>query len=318
MTSTLNDVRAPEAIVALPPKRRRSGIRSWVSRGGISAILFAVPVVLIFVYFSWGPIISSLVMAWQKTNLVDPATWVGMSNFTYVLGDPLLPKAALNTLYFVVLAIIFGFPIPLFLAVFMAELRGRNKAVYSALSYLPAVVPPVVAVLLWQTFYNPSATGTFNDILGWFGIAPLTWLSSTALAMPAIVLEVTWASAGSTVIIYLAALSSVRPELYEAAELDGSGIWSRIWHITLPQIRGIILIMFLLQIIGTAQVFTEPYIFTGGGPNNATTTVLLMIYRYAFVNNDYGAATALSFLLALVLAVFSIIYQFATRKWSIN
>ncbi|MFC4243413.1 carbohydrate ABC transporter permease [Gryllotalpicola reticulitermitis] len=298
--------------------RRRLTLRAWFARGGLSPILFAIPVVLIFLYFSWGPIISSLLMAWQKTNLVTPASWVGLSNFQYVLSDPILPKAALNTLYFVVLAIVFGFPVPLFLAVFMAELRGRNKTVYSALSYLPAVVPPVVAVLLWQTFYNPSNTGVFNEILHWFGLGPFTWLSSQAMAMPSIVLEVTWATAGSTAIIYLAALSSVRAELYEAAELDGAGIWSRVWHVTLPQIRGVILIMFLLQIIGTAQVFTEPYIFTDGGPNNATTTVLLLIYRYAFINNDYGAATALSFLLAIVLALFSVAYQISTRKWSTN
>jgi multiple sugar transport system permease protein len=316
MTRVLNTARP----VRRPAQtsRRRLTVRAWVARGGISPILFAIPAVLVFLYFSWGPIINSLLMAWQKTNLVTAPSWVGLSNFQYVLSDPILPKAALNTLYFVVLAIVLGFPVPLFLAVFMAELRGRNKNLFSALSYLPAVVPPVVAVLLWQTFYNPSSTGMFNQILSWFGLGPFAWLSSQSMAMPAIVLEVTWATAGSTAIIYLAALSSVRAELYEAAELDGAGIWSRVWHVTLPQIRGVILIMFLLQIIGTAQVFTEPYIFTDGGPNNATTTVLLLIYRYAFINNDYGAATALSFLLALVLALFSVAYQISTRKWSTN
>jgi multiple sugar transport system permease protein len=296
----------------------RSGARSlttWYRSGGLSAVLFAVPLVLTFLYFSWGPIVRGLVLSFQKNNLVTAPEWVGMANFSYVLTDPQLPQAALNTLYFAALALLFGFPVPLFLAVFVSELRTTGW-LYNVLSYLPAVVPPVVAILLWTFFYDPSTAGVFNSILGWFGIGPFAWLNSQSLAMPAIVLEATWAGAGATSIIYLAALTGVRTELYEAAELDGAGIWSRIWHVTLPQIRGIIFIMMLLQLIGTFQVFTEPFLFTGGGPNNATTTILLLIYRYAFVNGDFGAATALSVLLAGVLCLLSVAYHFVTRRWS--
>ncbi|MFF1819441.1 carbohydrate ABC transporter permease [Kribbella sp. NPDC058245] len=299
-------------------KQSRSGTRSvatWYRSGGLSAVIFAVPLVLTFLYFSWGPIVRGLVLSFQKNNLVTPPEWVGMANFSYVLTDPQLPQAALNTLYFAALALVFGFPVPLFLAVFVSELR-KTGWLYNVLSYLPAVVPPVAAILLWTFFYDPSAAGVFNSILGWFGIGPFAWLNSQSLAMPAIVLEATWAGAGATSIIYLAALTGVRTELYEAAELDGAGIWSRIWHVTLPQIRGIIFIMMLLQLIGTFQVFTEPFLFTGGGPNNATMTVLLLIYRYAFVNGDFGAATALSVLLAGVLCLLSVAYHFVTRRWS--
>ncbi len=306
----------PTGGASAPSRRPRTrSFRAWRSRGGLAAILFAVPALIVFGYFSWGPMISALVMSFQHNNLVDPSSWVGIGNFSYVLQDPLLPKAVLNTLWFTTLALIFGFPLPLFLAVFMSEIRRRGW-IYNVLSYLPVVIPPVVAILLWKVFYDPSAKGLFNSILGGVGLGPFPWLNSTGSAMPSIVLEATWASAGSTVIIYLAALTSVRADLYEAAELDGSGIWSRVWHITLPQIRGVILVMLLLQIIGTMQIFTEPYIFTGGGPQNATTTVLLMIYNYAFVNNDYGAATALSVMLAVVLGIFSLIYQLLTRRWS--
>jgi len=299
-------------------KQSRGGTRSlstWYRSGGLSAVLFAVPLVLTFLYFSWGPIVRGLVLSFQKNNLVTAPEWVGMANFSYVLTDPQLPQAALNTLYFAALALLFGFPVPLFLAVFVSELRTTGW-LYNVLSYLPAVVPPVVAILLWTFFYDPSTAGVFNSILGWFGIGPFAWLNSQSLAMPAIVLEATWAGAGATSIIYLAALTGVRTELYEAAELDGAGIWSRIWHVTLPQIRGIIFIMMLLQLIGTFQVFTEPFLFTGGGPNNATTTILLLIYRYAFVNGDFGAATALSVLLAGVLCLLSVAYHFVTRRWS--
>ena len=298
-----------------PASQSGRSLSTWFRSGGLSSIVFALPLVLTFLYFSWGPIVRGLVLSFQKNNLVTTPEWVGWSNFSYVLTDPQLPHATQNTLYFALLALIFGFPVPLFLAVFISELRSTGW-LYNVLSYLPAVVPPVVAILLWKIFYDPGTSGLFNSVLGWFGIGPFAWLNSPDLAMPAIVLEATWAGAGATAIIYLAALTGVRNELYEAAELDGAGIWRRVWHVTIPQIRGIILIMMLLQLIGTFQVFTEPFLFTGGGPDNATTTILLLIYRYAFINGDFGAATALSVLLALVLCVLSVVYHFLTRRWS--
>ena len=139
--------------------------------------------------------------------------------------------------------------------------------------------------------------------------------------MPSLVLEATWAAAGGSIIIYLAALLSVPPELYDAAEVDGASIWRKIWHVTLPQLRGVIFIMLILQVIATAQVFLEPFLFTGGGPDNSTVTVLLLIYRYAFQNSlggNYGEATALSLMLAIVLAVLSFVYFKVTERWSTN
>ncbi len=216
------------------------------------------------------------------------------------------------------LALIFGYPIPLVAAVLMSEVR-RFRGLFSALAYLPVVIPPVVAVLLWKTFYDGSETGVFNTILGWVGLGPYGWLQSQTTAMPSLVLEATWANAGATVIIYLAALTAVNPELYEAASVDGASLWRKVWHITIPQLRGVLLVTMILQIIGTAQVFLEPYLFTSGGPANSTLTVLLLIYDYAFGNSlggDYGKATALSLMLAVFLALFSWAYLRATRSWS--
>ena len=247
-----------------------------------------------------------------------PAAWVGLDNFQYVLNDPLFPIAVRNTAYFALLALVFGYPIPLVAAVLMSELR-RRRGLYSVLAYLPATLPPVVAVLLWKTFYDGSPTGVFNTILGWIHLGPYPWLQSQQTAMPSLVLESTWANAGGTVIIYLAALTGVNRELYEAASVDGASLWRKVWHITIPQLRGVLLLTMILQIIGTAQVFLEPYLFTSGGPNNATVTVLLMIYNYAFGNSlggDYGNATALSLMLAAFLAVFSLVYLRVTRSWS--
>jgi len=288
-----------------------------VRSGGLVTLLFAAPMIFVFAVFSWWPILQSLWMAFQKTNLIT-YQFVGLDNFVNVLTDPVLARAVVNTLYFAFLALIFGFPLPIFMAVLMSEVK-RMKGLYSALAYLPVVVPPVVAVLLWQFFYSASPTGVFNTMLGWVGIPPQPWIQNAVQAMPSLVLEATWAGAGGSIIIYLAALLAVPPELYDAAEVDGASIWHKIWHVTLPQLRGVIFIMLILQVIATAQVFLEPFLFTGGGPNNSTVTVLLLIYRYAFENSlggKYGEATALSVMLALFLAAASFLYFKATQKWS--
>ena len=314
MTTVARPAHAPA------PARRRSARTpvTWLRGGGLGNLLFLLPVLLIFGVFSWFPIVRAAVMSVQQTNLVAAPNFVGLDNFRSVLADPLLWTAVKNTGYFALLALVLGYPLPLILAVAMSEVR-RFKGIYSALAYLPVVVPPVVAVLLWKFFYDGSSTGVFNTILGYVGMGPFPWLQNASSAMPSLVLEATWAGAGGTVIIYLAALTSVPAELYDAAEVDGASVRQKVWHVTLPQLRGVLFITLILQIIGTAQVFLEPFLFTSGGPANSTLTVLLLIYDYAFANSlggDYGSATALSVMLAAVLAVLSVGYFRVTRSWS--
>ncbi|MCU1476118.1 MAG: transporter permease [Subtercola sp.] len=307
-------------VAATPRARRRRTPLTWFRGGGLANLLFLLPMLIVFGLFSWYPIVRAVIMSFQKTNMVQAATWVGLDNFVKVLHDPLFYTAVHNTAWFAVLALIFGYPVPLIAAVMMSEVR-RSRGMFSALAYLPVVVPPVVAVLLWKFFYDASPTGVFNTILGWVGLGPYPWIQDATWAMPSIVLEATWAAAGGTVIIYLAALTAVAPELYDAAEVDGASIWRKIWHVTLPQLRGILLITLILQVIGTSQVFLEPFLFTDGGPANSTVTVLQLIYRYGFQNSlggNYGAATALSVMLALFLALLSFVYFRLTRRWSQN
>ena len=305
--------------IAKQRRRVRFAPVDWVRGGGLAALLFALPMLLIFTAFSWYPIVRLVVLSFQQTNLIDPPTWVGLDNFREVINDPLFMTAVRNTAYFTLLALIFGYPIPLVAAVLISESR-RFRGVYSALVYLPVVIPPVVSVLLWKyVFYEPSSVGLFNTVLGWFHLGPYGWLQSPGTAMPALVVESTWANAGTTVIIYLAALTAVDTDLYDAASVDGAGIWRKIWHVTLPQLRGVLLVTLMLQLIGTAQVFLEPFLFTSGGPANATLTVLLLVYQYAFGNSvgvAFGEAAALSLMLAVFLAVFSVVFMRLTRSWS--
>ncbi len=308
---------ADRDVMAGVGSKRLPRVHARFSRDGLGTLVFVLPLLVIFGAFSWFPIIRAFVMSVQETNLVSEPTFVGLRNFARVVADPLFATAVGNTAWFALLALIIGFPIPIILAVIMSE--ARRKGLLSALAYLPVVVPPVVAVLLWRFFFDASPNGVFNTILGWIGLGPLPWLQTAASAMPSIVIEATWAGAGATVIIYLAALLTVPPELYDAAEVDGASIWQKIWHVTLPQLRGVIFLTLILQLIATAQLFTEPFLFTGGGPANSTTTVLLLIYKYAFQNSlggEYGMAAALSVMLAAFLAVFTAGYFWLTRSWS--
>ena len=320
---------ADRAIAVTGSERRRGAIasvaaaltpvrRPRITRDGLSTFALLLPFLVIFGVFSWFPIVRAFVMSVQETNLVSVPTFVGLDNFARVLADPQLGIAVRNTAYFALLALVFGFPVPIVLAVLISETR-RHRGLYSALAYLPVVVPPAVSVMLWRFFYDAGPNGVFNTILGWVGLGPLTWLQQAGTAMPSIVIEATWAAAGGTVIIYLAALLSVPPELYEAAEVDGASIWQKVRYITLPSLRAVLFVTLILQLIATAQLFTEPLLFTGGGPANATLTVLLLIYRYAFQNSlggDYGMAAALSVMLAAFLAVFTAVYFRLTRAWS--
>lgn len=293
-------------------------LASWTRGGGLSALLFGLPMLVLFAAFSWYPIGRAIIMAFEHTNLGGGSSWVGLSNFVTAWHDPLAWKAARNTAYYAFLALLFGFPVPIVAAVLISEMR-RNRALTAALVYFPVIVPPVVGVLLWKFFYNANASGLFNTVLGWVHLGPYPWIQSASSAMPSLVLEATWAYAGGTVVIYLAAITGVNTDLYEAASLDGASVWRKIFHITLPQLRGVILVMMILQIIATAQIFTEPFVFTGGGPSNSTLTILLYIYQLAFGNSvgaSYGEATALSLMLAIFLAIFSLIYLRLTRSWS--
>lgn len=315
--SVHTSVRQQSRVASARAQRRHNPI-TWVQRGGLTTLVFLLPLLIIFGVFSWTPIVEAVVMSFQKTNLVTAPVFVGWDNFVAVFRDPVFWIAVRNTGYFAALALIFGYPIPLVAAVLMSEVK-RMKGFYSVLAYLPVVIPPVVSVLLWKIFYDASPNGVFNSILGWVGIPPQPWIQDAATAMPSLVLEATWAGAGGTIIIYLAALTSVSPDLYDAAEVDGASIWGKIWHVTMPQLRGILFITLILQIIATAQVFLQPFLFTGGGPVNSTTTILLLIYQYAFTQSlggAYGEATALSLMLAVFLAVLSIVYFRITARWS--
>jgi multiple sugar transport system permease protein len=268
--------------------------------------------VLCFALFSWYPTIRAFLLAFQHTNFVGASRWVGWANFHRLFGDPEFVAAWRNSFEFSGVALVLGFGVPFVMAVVLNELR-HAKTLFRLLVYLPVMIPPVVVALLWKWFYDPG-NGMFNEALRAAHLPTSSWTSSTSTAIVSLVLVSTWANLGGTTLIYLAALQNIPSELYEAAELDGANIFQRVRHVTIPQTRYVMLMLLLLQIVATMQEFTTPFIITGGGPQDATVTVLYLIYKYAFVYRDYGAGCALSVMLFIFLGIFSAIYLRLTRN----
>ncbi|MDN5385047.1 sugar ABC transporter permease [Streptomyces sp. LB8] len=302
---------AAHPVQAPPPSRERRRRRLAEQA---HAYAFLLGGLVCFALFSWYPAIRAVVIAFQKYTPGRTPQWVGTANFTRVLHDPEFGAAWRNTLVFTLLALLIGFAIPFVLALVLNELR-HAKAFFRVVVYLPVMIPPVVSALLWKWFYDPGA-GLANEVLRALHLPTSNWTNGADTALVSLVVVATWANMGGTVLIYLAALQSVPGELYEAAELDGANLLQRIRHVTVPQTRFVILMLMLLQIIATMQVFTEPFVITGGGPENATVTVLYLIYKYAFLYNDFGGACALSVMLLALLGLFSAAYLRLTRSAS--
>ncbi|MGX7826727.1 carbohydrate ABC transporter permease [Actinokineospora sp. 24-640] len=277
----------------------------------LTAYGFLCAALVCFALFSWYPIGRGVLLSFQQVDFVNSAQWVGWDNFALLLDDPLFLTAWRNTFLFTLYALVFGFAIPFAFALVLNELR-HAKGYFRLVVYLPVMLPPVVSALLWKWFYDPGP-GLFNSILRGLGLPGLSWLDSTDTSLLSLVLVTTWANLGSATLIYLAALQTIPGELYEAAELDGATLRQRLRHVTIPQTRFVLLVMMLMQIVATMQVFTEPFVMTGGGPQDSTVTVLLLLYRYAFVYNDFGTASALSLMLFAVLGVFSALYLKLTK-----
>ncbi len=290
-------------------KVRRKRIK-WAEQ--IQAYLFLLPAIMVFGLFAWYPMLSAVIMSFQYIRLGGESTWVGLDNYARMLKDPTFSQSWLNSLQFALLSIIIGFALPIVISIGVNELR-RFKVAFRLVFFLPNLIPVVIYLLVWRLIYAPEG-GILNSFLALFGIEPQLWLQNPDTVKPAIIVILTWANFGGTMLIYLAALQDLSAELYEAAEIDGATPFQRIRHITLPYLTTTMKLLLVLQFLSVAQLFTEPFLLTSGGPANNTLTPVLSIYRKAFANNDFGLASAWSVTLVFFLAAFSIIYQRLAQK----
>lgn len=288
------------------------------SRHQAMSLAFLAPAILLFATFSWWPIAKSFVISFQQysTDPAVPSRFVGLDNFRQVLvvDRDIALDAWGNVLLFVILGLVVGYLIPIVLAITINEMRHANSF-FRLAYYLPAILPLVVVTIMWRYIYTPE-DGLLDSMFRAAGLPSVGWLIHKGTAMLALVIMATWKGAGATMLIYLAALQGVPSELYEAAELDGASIRQRVRHITLPFLMPVMLILLILQVIGTFQIFTEPFIMTKGGPARGTYTILMYIYDKLFREYNYGAATAMGLMLFAALVVLTVIYSRVTRRFA--
>jgi multiple sugar transport system permease protein len=297
-------------------ERWRPGRRRRQVQNNLTGHAFLLGAVVCFAVFSWYPMIRGIVMSFQRTRRGE-TTWVGWDNYERIVNDPSFWTAWKNTFYFTVLALILGYAVPFFVAIVLNEFR-HAKGYLRVLVYLPVMLPPASALFLFKYYaYDPSDAGLFNAILRFFHLPTSEWMQSTTMTMPAMVLASTWMNMGAAVLIYLAALQNIPGEMYEAAEMDGAGIWGRIWNVTIPQTRLILSLMAMLQIVATMQLFIEPLILANGaGTQDSATSVAYLIYQHGFFQNDLNGAAALGVIMLIVLAGFSAAYVRLTSRES--
>ena len=296
---------ASSAAVPIRPAGRRSMRRKL--RDNLTGHAFLLGAVICFAFFSWYPMVKEIIMSFQRTRR-GVTSWVGWDNYERIWNDPSFGAAWRNTLLFTLLALVLGYALPFFIAIVLNEFR-HAQGYLRVLVYLPVILPPAAGLLLFQYLYDPSDAGILNYLLTSVGLPKSQWVQSADTTVFSLVIASTWLNMGGAVLIYLAALQSIPGDLYEAAEIEGAGILRRVWHVTIPQTRLILSLMFLLQVVATMQVFVEPLILAGGnGVQDSATSLVYLMYNHAFRLNDLNGAAALGVMLLLVLIVFSALY----------
>ncbi|MFF1820753.1 carbohydrate ABC transporter permease [Kribbella sp. NPDC058245] len=274
--------------------------------------LFASPWIIGFVVFLLGPMVASIYFSLTDWDSFTPPKWVGLDNYRRLLtDDPVFWKALWNTFYYAAISVPLGLVLGLWLANLLNK-RVRMRKLFRTLIYLPTLVPLVATAMIFKMVLAPS--GPLNDLLGLAGIPGPSWLLEAAWVKPALILLSVWGAGGATVLL-LAAMKGIPRELYEAAEVDGASSIRQFWSITVPQLTPIIFFNLIMGLIGAFQVFSQIYILTKGGPNNASQTMVPLLFDQAFSFYHLGYASALSWLLFAVIMIFTLIAFRSARRW---
>ncbi|MEM4217697.1 MAG: sugar ABC transporter permease [Candidatus Methanomethylicaceae archaeon] len=273
--------------------------------------LFILPWIIGFVIFTAGPLLGSFSISLTEWNIVGTPKFVGLQNYQKMLEDKFFWQSLKVTMLY-----LFNVPLNLVLGLLLALLlnqKVRGLGFFRTVFYLPSVTAGVAVSLLWMWIFNPRF-GVINILLKKIGITGPAWLGSETWALPALIIMSVW-GVGGGMLVYLGALQSVPTALYEAATLDGAGACRKFLHITVPMITPVLLLNLIMGIIGSFQVFTQAYIMTGGGPNYATLFYVLYLYQQAFRWFNMGYASALAWLLFLIILACTYLVFRTSSRW---
>ncbi|MEM7130755.1 MAG: sugar ABC transporter permease [Chloroflexota bacterium] len=267
---------------------------------------FIIVNIVIFLVFNLVPWISMFSVSVMKTDLLSTREFVGVSHFVNMVFDPKLHKAMINTFYFTLMYIPLLVSLSLIVAILVNRpLRGMMA--FRSLYFLPNITSVAVLALIFRRFLSPRPDGPLNYLIGLVGIEPQRWLIDVNQAMPSIVGISLWEAFGYFMVIWLAGLQGIPNELYDAAKVDGANGWRLHRYVTIPLLRPTAAFIIVIATIGALQVFGSIFILTGGGPVNATTTVVYQIYNEAFNFGRFGYASALSILFFVIILIITLI-----------
>jgi multiple sugar transport system permease protein len=280
----------------------------------ISGWVLMVPPVILFGFFVWEPLFESVRLSLFHARGMELVDFVGAQNYQEVFVHPDFLPSLRNTISYTLWSLVIGFMVPIVLAIIINEIRGPNKSIIKTCVYIPNVIPGLAMVLLFSFIFIPGPNGILNILLNKIGIGPQLWLTNSKMTIPLIVIALTWKGAGATTLLYIAGLQGIDPELYEAAIMDGAGVFKRIRYITMPCIYNLARTLLILQVIAVFQILYEPLVMTRGGPNNASISMMQLVYKFAFENGDYPKAAAVSVIISLILIALTLVYFKLTKR----
>jgi multiple sugar transport system permease protein len=298
---------------APPPDSPRAASRARRIRYALTVLVFLLPSALPLALFVIGPMIGAAWVSLTEWNLLSAAEFVGLDNYVQLLADPETTDVFLHTLYYIVgyLPLVYVGGLALALALNTA-LKGRSflRGIY----FLPVVTSWIVVALVWRWLLNPS-TGVVNTVLGWVGIDGPGWWTDPVWAMPSIILASAWKDLGFVMVILLAGLQAIDPDLIDAARVDGAGWWRRLFSVVLPLLSPSTFFVIVISLINGFQVFDQVYAMTGGGPGGSTQVVVQQIYDLTFRYVAAGEASALSWMLFAVILGVTGVQIIGQRRW---
>jgi multiple sugar transport system permease protein len=274
----------------------------------LSGWLLMLPALILFAFYVWEPLLESVRLSLYRANGTKLINFVGFQNYGDVFQHPDFLPSLRNTFYYILWSLVIGFLVPIILAIIINETRGFKKSFMRTSVYIPNVIPGMAMVLLWGFIFKPGETGILNILLHFLKIEPQPWLTNARWTIPLIVITLTWKGAGGTALLYIAGLQGIDPELYEAAIIDGANIPTRIRYITLPCIYNLARTLLILQIIAVFQILYEPLVLTNGGPNNASISIMQLVFKFAFERFDYPKAAAVSVIISVILVILTVAY----------
>ena len=272
----------------------------------ISGYLFIGVAMIIFIMFTLYPVISAVITSLQKYKPFG-SEWVALNNYVDAMKSSLFWKSIKNTVLYTIIVVPCSLLISFIISIMILPFSRKLQSVFKALYYLPGIASGVAIAVVWLWLYDSSPSGIFNRILGIFGAASQNWLSSSKTAMLSLILMALLSSHGSNIIIYMAALHGIDNTYFEAAEIDGATFLQKVRYIVFPLCKPTTLFLLVTGIIGSFQVFMNAYMMTGGGPDNNTTMIGLLIFNNAFTYGKYGLACAQAIILALVIGLLTML-----------